>query len=75
MEARMDQLEQVVIISRCTCRVFGRDQWLALQVIYYYLSYQLQIFHQHYIATALCTQTSPRRVAEEAFCALRVNSF
>eukprot|EP00953_Heterococcus_sp_UTEX-ZZ885_P028904 15405-Heterococcus_DN1.PRE.1 len=31
MEARMDQLEQVVIISRCTCRVFGRDQWLALQ--------------------------------------------
>ncbi|KAG5181593.1 hypothetical protein JKP88DRAFT_199832 [Tribonema minus] len=31
MEARMDQLEKVVLISRCTCRVFGKEQWLSLQ--------------------------------------------
>ncbi|CAN0434167.1 unnamed protein product, partial [Phaeothamnion confervicola] len=27
MEAKMDQLQQVVVISRCTNRVFGADQW------------------------------------------------
>jgi hypothetical protein len=28
----MDQLEKVVLILRCTCRVFGQEQWLSLQV-------------------------------------------
>ncbi|CAM9791924.1 unnamed protein product [Chrysoparadoxa australica] len=31
MEAKMDQLRQVVVISRCVNRVFGKEQWLALQ--------------------------------------------
>ena len=32
IDARMDQLRQTVLITRCTHRVFGNDQWLALQI-------------------------------------------
>mmetsp|Transcript_2666 Transcript_2666/g.3020 ORF Transcript_2666/g.3020 Transcript_2666/m.3020 type:complete len:408 (-) Transcript_2666:196-1419(-) len=31
MEAKMDQLREIVIISRCTHRVFGHDQWIELR--------------------------------------------
>lgn len=27
MEAKMDQMQRVVVISRCTNRVFGTAQW------------------------------------------------
>lgn len=27
MEAKMDQMQRVVVIRRCTNRVFGPDQW------------------------------------------------
>ncbi|KAM0955348.1 hypothetical protein EV1_023501 [Malus domestica] len=31
MDCKMDQMNQVVIVSRCTERVFGEDQWLTLR--------------------------------------------
>ncbi|CAM9257678.1 unnamed protein product, partial [Choristocarpus tenellus] len=31
MEAKMDQMQRVVVISRCTNRVFGPEQWKTLQ--------------------------------------------
>lgn len=31
MDCKMDQMNQVVIVSRCTERVFGQQQWLTLR--------------------------------------------
>ena len=31
MDCKMDQMNQVVIVSRCTERVFGEEQWLTLR--------------------------------------------
>nr|XP_028953729.1 eukaryotic translation initiation factor 3 subunit M-like [Malus domestica] len=31
MDCKMDQMNQVVIVSRCNERVFGEEQWLTLR--------------------------------------------
>lgn len=31
IDCKMDQLNQAVIVSRCTDRVFGQDQWQSLR--------------------------------------------